>query len=300
MKFLISKGADLGEAIAVAERLAASNPKEGVWAAAVKRLEKFVPKQEAGSAASAAVSNNEARPSHTIKSDIDDLPAASGRRLRNSYAIVIGIESYRQKLPKADFAVNDAKLMGEYLSKVMSYPEENIVIMMNEHATKSDFEKYFEQWLANHVERDSTLFIYYSGHGAPNPKTGDAYLVPYDGDPSFIAQTGYPLKKLYDALGKLPAKEIIVALDAACFSGAGGRSVLAEGARPLVMNLEKAVSVPKNMTVMAAASGEQISSTQPTRKKGMAFSPTSCSKASRTRASSGPMDRSCWTTCSAM
>ena len=40
-----------------------------------------------------------------------------------------------------------------------------------------------------------------------------------------------------------------------------GRSVLAEGARPLVMNLETAVSVPKNMTVMAASSGAQISST---------------------------------------
>ena len=65
------------------------------------------------------------------------------------------------------------------------------------------------------------MFIYYSGHGAPNTKTGDAYLVPYDGDPSFIEQTGYPLKKLYESLNKLQAKEIIVALDS-CFSGAEG------------------------------------------------------------------------------
>jgi len=260
MKFLISKGADLDAAIAAAERLAVSNPKEGVWAAAAKRLEKIAPKQETGLAAPSVISSPEARPSHTIKSDIDNLPAAIGERLKNSYAIVIGIETYRQKLPKADFAISDAKLMGEYLSKVMGYPEENIVLITNEHATKSDFEKYFEQWLANHVEKDGRLFIYYSGHGAPNPKTGDAYLVPYDGDPSFIAQTGYPLKRLYETLGKLPAREIIVALDA-CFSGAGGRSVLAEGARPLVMNLETTVSLPKNIAVMAAASGTQISST---------------------------------------
>jgi uncharacterized caspase-like protein len=65
---------------------------------------------------------------------------------------------------------------------------------------------------------------------------------------------------MYDALGKLPSKEVIVALDS-CFSGAGGRSVLAEGARPLVMNLQKASALPKNMTVLAAAAGDQISST---------------------------------------
>ena len=68
------------------------------------------------------------------------------------------------------------------------------------------------------------------------------------------------MKRMYDALGKLPAKEIVVALDS-CFSGAGGRSVIAKGARPLVMNLQDNMVLPKNMTVLSASSGEQISST---------------------------------------
>lgn len=202
----------------------------------------------------------DAPPAPAIKSDVDALPPVKVSRALNAYAIVIGIEGYRQKLPKADFAVSDAKLMGEYLTKVMGYPEENVVMLTNEHATKSDFEKYFERWLSNNVEKNSTVFIYYSGHGAPDPKTGGAYLVPYDGDPSFIAETGYPLKRMYDALGKLQAKEIIVALDS-CFSGAGGRSVIAKGARPLVMNLERNMALSGNMTVLSASAGEQISST---------------------------------------
>jgi Uncharacterized protein containing caspase domain len=195
-----------------------------------------------------------------VISDIDELPAIKAKPNKNAYAIVIGIESYRQKLPKADFAIADARTMTEYLTKVMGYPEENIVTLTNEHASKSDFEKYFEKWLGNNVEKGDTVFIYYSGHGAPNPKTGDAYLVPYDGDPSFIAETGYSLKRMYDALGKLQAKEIIVALDS-CFSGAGGRSVIAKGARPLVMNLQSNMALSRNMTVLSASSGEQISST---------------------------------------
>ena len=196
----------------------------------------------------------------TIKSDIDKLPTIKVKHNKNAYAIVIGIENYRQKLPKADFATNDAKLMSEYLTKTMGYPEENVITLMNEHATKSDFEKYFERWLFNNVEKNSTVFVYFSGHGAPNTKTGDAYLVPYDGDPSFIAETGYSLKRMYDALGKLQAKEIIVALDS-CFSGAGGRSVIAKGARPLVMNLQDNMALSRNITVLSASSGEQISST---------------------------------------
>jgi len=177
-----------------------------------------------------------------------------------AYAIVIGVEKYRQKLPKADFADNDARIMAEYLTKVMGYPEENIVTLINDRAAKSDLEKYFEKWLSNNVEKESTVFVYYSGHGAPNPNTGDAYLVPYDGDPSFIEQTGYSLKRLYHNLNKLPAKEIIVVLDS-CFSGAGGRSVIAKGARPLVMNMDKQVFHSDRIAILSASASNQISST---------------------------------------
>jgi hypothetical protein len=66
----------------------------------------------------------------------------------------------------------------------------------------------------------------------------------------------------------LPAREIVVALDS-CFSGAGGRSVLAKGARPLVMNLQSAFVLPGNVTVMAAASSRQISSTYQEKSHGL-------------------------------
>lgn len=192
--------------------------------------------------------------------DVNMLPSLKIASNKKAYAIVVGIEQYRQKLPKADFAAQDAKLVADYLTKVLSYPEENVITLINDRALQSDMTKYFERWLSNNVESGSTVFVYYSGHGAPNPKTGDAYLVPYDGDPSFIDETGYSLKRLYSALGRLPAKEVIVALDS-CFSGAGGRSVIATGSRPLVMNLQTAAALPQNVTVLSASAGDQTSST---------------------------------------
>jgi hypothetical protein len=194
----------------------------------------------------------------TVKSDVDDVPKLAVAPRKNDYAIVIGIERYRQKLPHADFAAHDAQTMTEYLSK-LGYPDENVVTLINDHAAKSDLEKYLEKWLPTNASSGSSVFIYYSGHGAPNVASGDAYLVPYDGDPSFIDETGYSLKRMYAALEKLPAKRVIVALDS-CFSGAGGRSVLAKGARPLVTKISTD-SIPKGVTVLAASSAEQISNT---------------------------------------
>ncbi len=260
IKLLMEKGADIDAAIAGIENQMASYPEyASSYKSKIALLERLRQNQEIASQPVTTVSKSSQEVSPTIKSDVDELPTIKSKPNKNSYAIVIGIENYRQKLPKADYAVSDAKLVTEYLTKAMGYPEENVITLVNDHAAKSDFEKYFEKWLWNNVEKDSSVFIYYSGHGAPNPKTGDAYLVPYDGDPSFIEQTGYPLKKLYESLNKLQAKDIIVALDS-CFSGAGGRSVIAKGSRPLVMNMES-FTIPQKISVLSAASGDQISST---------------------------------------
>jgi len=192
-------------------------------------------------------------------SDVDKVPAARPVLHKNHYAIVIGIERYREKLPKADYADRDAKLVGDYLTKIMGYPEENVIIRTNEKASLTDLVKYFENWLPNNVEKDSSVFVYYSGHGAPNPKTGDAYMVPYDGDPTFVDSTGYSMKRLYAALDKLPVKDVTVVLDS-CFSGAGGRSVLAKGAKPMGLSVEHTLAASGRTMVLAASAGDQISS----------------------------------------
>ncbi|MBI5204121.1 MAG: caspase family protein [Nitrospirae bacterium] len=137
----------------------------------------------------------------------------------------------------------------------------------DERATKSSIEKSLEAWRPNKVKKDSRVIVYYSGHGAPEPKTGDAYIVPFDGDPNYLEDTGYPLKRLYDKLGKLQAAEVIVLLDS-CFSGAGGRSVLAKGARPLVIMTEGIV-LSQNMAVLSATQGTQISTSSPEKGHGV-------------------------------
>lgn len=212
---------------------------------------------ESAAAAPVAAAPVAARPAAAPKagSDLDDLPRAAAPR--RAHAVVIGIENYREGLPRADFAASDAKLAAEYFKRVLGVPAENVALLVDDRATNTDFQKHFERWLPNRVKEGDDVYVYFSGHGSPNPTTGDSYLVPYDGDPTYLEQTGYPVKKLYDQLAKLPAKKVVVAMDS-CFSGAGGRSVLAKGARPLV-NAVAATTLPANVTVIAASAGDQIS-----------------------------------------
>lgn len=189
------------------------------------------------------------------KSDIDELPAAVAAD-PTAVALVIGIERYREALPKADFAAADARLAAAYFKRVLGVQDENLALLVDDRATRTDLAKHIEQWLPNHAEKDGKVYVYFSGHGAPDAAKGDSYLVPFDADPAYIKQTGYSIKSLYAQLAKLPVASVVVVMDS-CFSGAGGRSVLAKGARPLV-NVKTDV-VPAKMTVISASAGDQIS-----------------------------------------
>ncbi|MBI3565269.1 MAG: caspase family protein [Elusimicrobia bacterium] len=187
-------------------------------------------------------------------SDVDRFGRKAKSPRPDDYALVVGIEQY-QRVPKADYAERDARTMKEYLQG-LGVPEENVILLTGAEATRTGLAKYLEEWLPRNVAPDSRVYIYYSGHGAPDPKDGSAYLLPWDGDASFLKSSAYPVARLYESLGALKAKEVVVMLDS-CFSGAGGRSVIAAGARPLVTVKDTAGAGPK-LTVLAASSGDEI------------------------------------------
>ena len=188
--------------------------------------------------------------------DLSGFPASGENK--DAYAIVIGIERYRD-ITSVDTAADDAIWMKRYLERVMGVPEENMVLLLNERATRTDMLKYFTGWLANNVDEDSTVYIYYAGHGAPDVKTKKAYIVPYDGDPNYLSVTAYPLDSLYETLASLPARETVVFLDS-CFSGRGDRSVVAEGIRPIGLSIKNPVIASGRMVVISAAESSQASS----------------------------------------
>jgi hypothetical protein len=178
-----------------------------------------------------------------------------------SYAVIVGVDGYSNDLPAAQFAERDAQAAKNHFL-ALGIPERNIKFLVGNRATKANLEAYIEDWLPRNVKEDGRVFFYFSGHGAPDPTAGQAYLLPWDGNPNFLKRTAYPLKRLYAQLNSLKAKQVIVALDS-CFSGSGGRSVLAQGARPLVTQVDTAVSPGGKLTVFAASAPTEITATLP-------------------------------------
>lgn len=185
------------------------------------------------------------------------LPPRRGRPRRperaQDYAVVVGVESYRS-LPPASYAENDASAMASALLS-LGVPEENVVHLEGGRAGLTEISKYIEEWLPRRTTKDSRVYVFFSGHGAPDIETGAPYLMPWDGDATFVKSTGFSLERLYASLERLPASEIVVALDS-CFSGSGGRSVLAPGLRPLV-NVRMPLKTARRVSVLAASEASE-------------------------------------------
>ena len=162
-------------------------------------------------------------------SDVDmNIPSLS-KKNEYCFAVIIANEAYEEEEP-VEFALQDGRVFKDYCEKVLGLPEENIRLVENASFMKI---KRTLDWLEKVAEAYSgvcKVLFYYAGHGVPDEKLQEPYILPVDGYASDMS-TGYSLNELYDGLGKLPAKSVTVFLDA-CFSGSkrdGSALVAARG-----------------------------------------------------------------------
>lgn len=189
----------------------------------------------------------------SISSDIDkNIPEAINSN-SNTFAIVIANETYNKEA-NVPYAVNDGNIFKEYCRNCLGIPEKNIHLITN--ATLNDI-RHEVKWIQNVAEvykGDAKIIFYYAGHGIPDEKSKNAYLLPTDGYGSDVA-TGYSLENLYKTFGSLPSKSITVFLDA-CFSGAKRDGNMLASARGVAIKVKQTIPVG-NMVVFTAAQGDE-------------------------------------------
>jgi hypothetical protein len=139
-------------------------------------------------------------------------PSFNEEKRPDDYALIVGVGDG----PRAE---SDAKAAAEF-AKALGVPASHVVSLTGAQATLARLTGNLEGWLPDNVEKDSTVYFYFAGRGAADPKDGRVYLVPSDGDPRYVAQTSYALKRLYEKLGELKAKRVIAMLDAGFSGGA--------------------------------------------------------------------------------
>jgi hypothetical protein len=183
-------------------------------------------------------------------------------------AIVIGNKNYTHPdVPEVTFAHRDAAIMEQYLAKSLGYKE----VIVETDATLGKFLGLFGSEKSPGKLQDyikpgvSDVFIYYSGHGAPDPESKDGYFVPVDCDPAMVDVYGYSLDLFYKKINGLNAKSVTVVIDA-CFSGSSDQGMLLNNISPVFIEIDETKLLADEVTVFTSASGEQVSSWYPEKK----------------------------------
>jgi hypothetical protein len=189
----------------------------------------------------------------------EDSAALAGRIVAgapqpNAFAIVVGIEQY-PSLPPPTGARADAQRFAEVAHRTLGVPPAQMRVLLDGEASRGRIEREIA-WVSGNVPPGGRIYFYFSGHGAPDPVKGTSYLVPIDGDPQYLPNTALTVDSVVQHLRASKAKDVVLFTDA-CFSGSGGRSVLAPGARPIVRM--KNVAAPGNVAMFSASGGEEIS-----------------------------------------
>jgi hypothetical protein len=154
-----------------------------------------------------------------IRTVFKDLPA--GVKNEGNIAVVVGNQDYLGDLPDNPDGKADADAVMALLVDQLGYKQENIIDLRD--ATLADFERVFgsasnpEGELAKRIDKKDPgdVFIYVASHGmVKEDDAKEAYLLPVDAKLDDLDKTAYPMQELYDHLGKIGARTIMLMLEA--------------------------------------------------------------------------------------
>lgn len=188
-----------------------------------------------------------------LLSDVDKNIPKTNDINENSFGLIISNEDYL-RVEGVPFAKHDGVIVKDYMMNTLGLPEKNIDHVEN--ATLNDIKYSLKrlQDISDAYNGEANFIIYYSGHGVPGEKDGNAYLLPIDGygsDPS----TAYSLDELYELLGSLNSKSVILVMDA-CFSGAARTGEMLASSRGIKVKSKSSIPTG-NLIVLSACQSDE-------------------------------------------
>lgn len=187
------------------------------------------------------------------RADIDMTVPQNATDNTSTFAVIIANENYANA-GDVEFALNDGRSFGEYCRKTLGIPEKNINIYDNATFVGIRSALNLLGKLVDTYGEKSNVIFYYAGHGIPDEKSSDSYLLPVDGIPSDMS-TCYSLDGIYRRLGEMKAERVVVFMDA-CFSGSQRNGEIIAAARGVAVKAKSAQPYG-NMVVFSAAQGDE-------------------------------------------
>ena len=191
-----------------------------------------------------------------IVSDVDQNIPASKNVADDTYVLIIANEDY-EFLDKVAYAKHDGQIFKEYCIKTLGIPERQVFYYPD-----ATFGKLADgvgklTYCLNNFE-GSRAIVYYCGHGIPDEKTNEAYIIPVDGKGT-NTETCYSLNRFYKTLAATKAASITYFMDA-CFTGANKDGNMLVAARGVAREAKKE-TISGNAVVFSASSGDETAMT---------------------------------------
>lgn len=208
--------------------------------------------------------NASVKKKNATTSDVDQNIPQSKKAAENTYALIIANEDY-QFVDPVNFASHDGEIFKQYCIQTLGIPEKQIRYCSNASYGVISGGVDWLSYALNNFE-GSRAIVYYCGHGIPDEKTGDAYIVPVDGKGTNTT-TCYSLNKLYTTLAATKAPNITYFMDA-CFTGANKEGSMLVAARGVAREAKKE-KLGGNAVVFSASSADETAMTYPEKGHGL-------------------------------
>lgn len=140
-------------------------------------------------------------------------------RIADLHALVVGVSTYSNpKIPSLKLAAKDATDFAKFLTSQKDlFKNVHIKLLVNEQAIRGEIEKFLLYDVRNAGRNDSVI-LYFSGHGAIDPRRGGEYFfVTYDTDPNYLGASGV-LMSCNRFFKGLEARHVLVVADT-CHAG---------------------------------------------------------------------------------
>lgn len=134
--------------------------------------------------------------------------------LKNAHALLIGVG---KDLP---VTVLDAMAINNLLADetLAGYNPENIILLTEKNATRQGILDGFDQ-LISKIDEDSSVLLFYSGHGGLYKPWNQFYLVPNNFDPVEYENSWVTAEELKEKISKIKSRRLVFFLD--CCHAAG-------------------------------------------------------------------------------
>lgn len=163
---------------------------------------------------------------------------------QNYYAVIVGCEEFLSwPRPTQEYLDESTTKIYERLIESPNWDAENILLLLNEDATKDNIHEAITVWLAEKENENDVVLFYVATHGwktrIKDRNLGNAYFFTHNvTGPTYDLETKITDKELDGWLDTLDSKHVVVILEN-CYSGRFfalrqiGRSILVAGGKYL-------------------------------------------------------------------